>query len=194
MKSVNIKGKDYIEVSERVKEFHNLYKNGRISTEIISQGDGVIVMKSTVVPDIANPERYFTGLAYERENGSYINKTSYIENCETSSVGRALGFLGIGIDASIASADEVKLAIKQQSASKAPDKISGQDEEETEEMQALAAEVADMFKQAPSLKELEYVGNMYRDRIKQMSKGLRNWLSNEYTTAKNYFKVVEKGV
>ena len=39
---------------------------------------------------------------------SNINKTSYVENCETSAVGRALAMLGIGIDTSIASANEVK--------------------------------------------------------------------------------------
>jgi hypothetical protein len=52
-----------------------------------------------------------TGTAYEKESSSFINKTSFIENCETSAWGRALGNLGIGIDNSIGSADEVKNAI-----------------------------------------------------------------------------------
>ena len=47
----------------------------------------------------------------EKESTSYINKTSYIENCETSAVGRALGFMGIGIDASMASAEELVNAL-----------------------------------------------------------------------------------
>ena len=56
-----------------------------------------------------------TGYAYEKEGSTFINKTSFIENAETSAVGRALGFLGIGIDAAIASADEVQNAQLNQS-------------------------------------------------------------------------------
>ena len=65
---------------------------------------------------IKNPDGVIlaTGLAYEKEGSTFINKTSYIENCETSAWGRALGNLGIGIDTSIASAEEVGNAIKQQ--------------------------------------------------------------------------------
>ena len=54
------------------------------------------------------------GTAYEKEGSSNINRTSYIENCETSAVGRALGMAGFGIDTSIASAEEVSGAIAQQ--------------------------------------------------------------------------------
>ena len=60
-------------------------------------------------------KKCFIAHAYEKEGSTFINKTSYIENCETSAVGRALGFLGIGIDGSVASADEVKTAILNQS-------------------------------------------------------------------------------
>ena len=55
-----------------------------------------------------------TGLAFERPDSSYINKTSFIENCETSAVGRALGWLAIGVDASMASAEELVNALKGQ--------------------------------------------------------------------------------
>ena len=55
-----------------------------------------------------------TGTAYEKESSTFINKTSYIENCETSAVGRALGMAGFGIDTSVASAEEVKNAINNQ--------------------------------------------------------------------------------
>ncbi|MCQ2771082.1 MAG: hypothetical protein MJ236_04705, partial [Clostridia bacterium] len=50
----------------------------------------------------------------EKESSSFINKTSFIENCETSAVGRALGFAGIGSKTSIASAEEVRNAINNQ--------------------------------------------------------------------------------
>ena len=52
--------------------------------------------------------------AYERENSSFINNTSYIENCCTSATGRALGYAGYGIDTSVASYEEVANAINNQ--------------------------------------------------------------------------------
>ena len=127
MKKINIKGKDYIEVNERLKEFHNLYPNGSIETELIEMTDRFIT-KTNVIPDVKNSERKFTGIAYEKEDGSFINKTSALENCETSSVGRALGMLGLGIDTSVASYDEVANAIEQQKSPSAP-KVDLKDQE-----------------------------------------------------------------
>jgi hypothetical protein len=113
MKKIQIKGKDYIEVNERVKQFHKDYPNGSITTELIEMTDRFIT-KTTVIPDVKNPDRKFTGIAYEKEDSTFINKTSALENCETSSCGRALGMLGIGIDTSIASYNEVANAVEQQ--------------------------------------------------------------------------------
>ena len=114
MKTINIKGKGYVPVNERIIYFNNNFKNGTIETEIIKQADGQVIMKSTITPDHATPDRVFTAMAHEKEGSSFINKTSYIENCETSAVGRALGMMGIGIDTSIGSADEVANAINNQ--------------------------------------------------------------------------------
>jgi len=113
MKKIQIKGKDYIEVNERVKQFHIDYPNGSITTELIEMTDRFIT-KTTVIPDVKNADRKFTGIAYEKEDSTFINKTSALENCETSSCGRALGMLGIGIDTSIASYNEVANAVTQQ--------------------------------------------------------------------------------
>ena len=116
MKTVNIKGKEYVEVNERVKYFVKEYVGWSIETEMLSNENGVCIFKA-IVRDEDGIMRA-TGHAYEKEDSSFINKTSYIENCETSAVGRALGFLGIGIDTSIASSDEVNNAIKSQITSK----------------------------------------------------------------------------
>ena len=107
-----VKGKGYVQVNERIKGFRQLFPNGCIETEIIEMGEGVVTMKAIV----SDGEGHVlgTGLAQEKESASFINKTSYIENCETSAVGRALGFVGIGVDGSMASADEVANAILQQ--------------------------------------------------------------------------------
>jgi hypothetical protein len=109
---VDIKGKSYSEVNQRIKAFRMVYPQGSIPTEIVSLKDGIVVMKASVLTD--DGRLLATGTAYERENSTFINKTSYIENCETSAVGRALGMAGFGIDVSVASAEEVQNAINNQ--------------------------------------------------------------------------------
>lgn len=111
MKTINIKGKEYVEVHERIKHLRENYENAQLLTELVSNDNGVCVMKATLLID---DKIVSTGHAYEKEDSTYINKTSYIENCETSAVGRCLGNYGIGINSSIASADEVLNAINQQ--------------------------------------------------------------------------------
>lgn len=101
----NIGKSEYAEVPQRVKAFRKVHPLGSITTEIISLEGGVVVMKATIKSDDGTV--LATGLAYEKEGSTFINKTSYIENCETSAVGRALGFCGFGVDKSIASAEEV---------------------------------------------------------------------------------------
>lgn len=109
--TTDVKGKQYAEVNQRIKAFRMLYPEGTIETGIISLDNGICVMRAT----IKNGELLLgTGTAYEKENSTFINKTSYIENCETSAVGRALAMCGIGIDTSIASKEEVENAIEQQ--------------------------------------------------------------------------------
>ncbi|AAV30185.1 hypothetical protein X813_gp24 [Lactobacillus phage LL-Ku] len=109
LKSTDIKGKGYIEVNQRIKAFRQVYPTGTISTDIISLENGVVMMKATVLDE--DGKTLATGFAYEKESSSFINKTSFIENCETSAIGRALGFCGFGIDSSVASAEEVENAI-----------------------------------------------------------------------------------
>ena len=112
IKTTDIKGKDYAEVNQRIKAFRMVYPQGSIQTEMISIQDGVCIFKAIVSDE--NGCILGTGTAYEKENSSFINKTSYIENCETSAVGRALGMAGFGIDVSVASAEEVQNAINNQ--------------------------------------------------------------------------------
>lgn len=114
--TTEIKGNQYAAVSQRIKAFRMLFPTGMIATDIISNENGVCIIKATVGFLNENGERQVlgTGIAYEKENSSFINKTSYIENCETSAVGRALGMCGLGIDSDVASADEVQTATFQQ--------------------------------------------------------------------------------
>lgn len=112
LKTVNIKGKDYVMVNERIKELKRLYPDYSIVTEIEHLEDKMCVIKATILDAEGNPKA--TGHAYEREGSTPINRTSFIENAETSAVGRAIGFLNIGIDTSICSAEELAIAISQQ--------------------------------------------------------------------------------
>lgn len=122
LNKIDVKGKGYVQVNDRIKGFRQLFPMGCIETEIIELGEGVVTMKAIV----SDGEGHVlgTGLAQEKESSSFINKTSFIENCETSAVGRALGFAGIGVDGSMASADEVANAILQQKEAKDPKKIN----------------------------------------------------------------------
>jgi hypothetical protein len=115
IKTTNIKGKEYAEVPERVTAFRKVCPNGAIETEYTLNGN-ICICKATIKDN--EGKTLATGIAYEKEGSNYINKTSYIENAETSAVGRALGFAGFGIAASIASADEVMHAIEQQEVEK----------------------------------------------------------------------------
>lgn len=112
IKTTDVKGKDYAEVNQRIKAFRMLYPSGTILTEMVSNENGVCIFKASVYD--GDDHILATGTAYEKEGSTFINKTSYIENCETSAVGRALGMCGFGIDTSIASAEEVQNAIANQ--------------------------------------------------------------------------------
>jgi hypothetical protein len=119
-KTLNIKGKDYVQVNERVLAFRKLteYLGYSIESELISLDENSCVVKS-IIKD-ASGRIISTGFAQEDKTSSMINRTSYVENCETSAVGRALGFLGVGIESSIATADEVSMAIAKQENQPAP--------------------------------------------------------------------------
>ena len=112
IQTTDIKGKEYAEVNQRIKAFRMLYPAGSITTEMLDNENGVCVFKATICDE--NGCVLATGTAYEKENSTFINKTSYIENCETSAVGRALGIAGFGIDTSVASAEEVQNAMANQ--------------------------------------------------------------------------------
>ena len=108
-KPMDIKGNKYIKVSERVKAFRMVYPMGFIESEMITDEKGCCVYKAVCgfYAEDGSKKILGTGVAREQEGTSYINKSSYMENCETSAVGRALGFAGFGIDYEIASQDEM---------------------------------------------------------------------------------------
>jgi hypothetical protein len=128
MKSIKIHGKDYVLINSRIKEFRTNPKYDDYGLQTIKTLDewfestnkktGEIIQDNRVefkcIITNASGKPISEATARELKSSSFINQTSHIENCETSAVGRALGFLGIGIDTSIASAEEVQTAVNNQ--------------------------------------------------------------------------------
>jgi hypothetical protein len=129
-KAIDIKGKDYILVKDRVLFFNEKYPNGKIETVLLSDFNAeMVVMKAIVTPDVEKPLRAFTGHSQATWGDGMVNKTAAMENCETSAVGRALGFMGIGVIDSIASVDEINKAQTQPAyKSKTPPPIANPDD------------------------------------------------------------------
>lgn len=124
IKTTPIKGKEYAEVNQRIKAFRMVYPQGFINTDMISNENGVCLFKAIVgcFDDDGHIIYLGQGHAQEKEGSSFINETSYIENCETSAVGRALGMAGFGVETSVASYEEVGNAMANQTKRKATPK------------------------------------------------------------------------
>lgn len=113
---VDIRGKKYTTVAERIVDLHeNTSGDYSIETDIVQFDAEVAVIKATLIIG----SNRFTGHAFEKSAASQINKTSHLENCETSAIGRALAAAGYG-GTEYASANEVQQAIHQQATSKPP--------------------------------------------------------------------------
>jgi hypothetical protein len=110
IETIKLGAKGYAQVNERIKAYRKVYPSGSIETEIEDIKDDYIRIKATVYNE--DDKVIATGTASEMLTGNdkkdYINKTSMVENCETSAVGRALGFAGFGVDTAIASAEDIE--------------------------------------------------------------------------------------
>jgi hypothetical protein len=104
---------DYVGVNERIEAFYKKYPEGSIQTDIVSNVDGKVIFKAYAyrTQDDIRPA---TGHAMEVEGTTYINKTSHVENAETSAVGRALAMMGFDVKKSVASKEEIQNAKAQQ--------------------------------------------------------------------------------
>lgn len=119
IKMLDLKGKDYAMVPERVTAFRKLFPEGFITTKILHLSDDgtVVIMKSEAgyYREDGSPVVLGSGIAKEVQGKGMVNGTSHIENCETSAVGRALGMIGLGLNGGgICSAEELVNAITAQ--------------------------------------------------------------------------------
>ena len=106
--------RDYVPVNERLMLFWKDHPDGRVETELIRADAGVVIVKASLFVPSDDGKPLATGHAHEKEDSSFINKTSALENCETSAVGRALAIAGYEIKKSIASREEVENALAKQ--------------------------------------------------------------------------------
>jgi len=103
---------NYETVASRIQKFWDEYPNGKILTELVENGGNYWIFKATVyLEGVTNPVA--TGHAHEVIGASQINKTSALEVCETSAVGRALAFFGYH-GSGIASVEEITRAKQRQ--------------------------------------------------------------------------------
>jgi hypothetical protein len=123
-KAIKVKGgKEYVQVVDRVNYFNENYPNGSIKTDLVQvlqpdTDNPIFIVKATVETGWTEPDKdgesfasqTFTGLSQAKLGSKGANLEAALENAETSAVGRALGFMGIGVIDSIASADELKKA------------------------------------------------------------------------------------
>lgn len=118
IETMDIKGKKYATVAARVQAFRELFPEGVIQTDIVDISADSCTVRAWCgffVPDDDTPRILATASAHEDRSASSINRTSMLENCETSAVGRCLGLLGIGA-AAVASYEEVSAAVIRQDA------------------------------------------------------------------------------
>lgn len=189
MKTIDIRGKSYITVNERLKEFRNNFKDYSLTTEIIELGQDNCTMKATITDDKGVVRA--TGFAREVIAKSPINKFAFVENCETSAIGRALGNFGIGIDTAICTADELLMKMAQET--KQPKTRAEKSAETRAKNKATKAEV-----EAGARKAIEYISTkpdnsieIYSDdynKLEKMENLLREWdsdLLNGFLEAKS---------
>lgn len=159
MKTINIKGSEYVTVNERLKYFRSSeeFKGWSIQEDVMTIDDKEGIFKVT----IRNANETIIAEAHSQEyrDSSYINKTSFLENGFTSALGRALGYLGIGIDAGIPSAIEMQNAVNNQ--------VEENDDRPWLNEQQLKSTLEGTTEQAKTVMSKFRMKNTYREQIKQ---------------------------
>ena len=142
IKTTKIGKKEYVEVDERIRLFWSLHPTWSIITEMVynCEQEMVTIFKATVIDDKDKVRATGHAREFQADKKSMVNKTSHIENCETSAIGRALGVKGIITEYGIASAYEVRNAIEQE---KVMGKVEGGEQKVVMEVEPNAETVAE---------------------------------------------------
>ena len=108
--TVNIKGKKYSTVNERHKHLLEYFPEARFNEEVLFHDADRVIMKTELY---ISDTIYAVGHAEEFRNSSFINKTSALENCSSSALGRCLAAFGLS-GSEYASAEELVNALNNQ--------------------------------------------------------------------------------
>lgn len=124
---------EYVTVAERIEKFYTKHPDGKINTTIIEHDReaGFVLIRAEVYRQSGDTLPAATGHAYEYRSGNGPQATSYVEVCETSAVGRAIGNLGFEIKRGVASREEMQKAERQ-----APAQLKVAPEDESDEAHA----------------------------------------------------------
>jgi len=117
---LKLHGKEYMTVAERINLLlsqNEVTRHYSLNTDIVSSTydsdrQEEVIIKATLTLG----GQTFTGHAMEEKGNKGVNKTSHVENCETSAIGRALAAAGFH-GSEYASADELVEALNKQSSS-----------------------------------------------------------------------------
>ena len=115
MKTIQVKGRDYYEVKERVKKFRADFPGYDMCCDMLHYDGKSCVIKYSITSgskDKGDYRIHAEDVAHETLADRGVNLTSFVENCSTSAIGRCLANFGIGIDKGYASADEIRGALK----------------------------------------------------------------------------------
>ena len=178
MKTINIKGKEYVQVNERIKTFRSIpdYKGWALVTEIKELTNESCTIMAKVID--LNGFVHATGLAREVVAKSPINKFAFVENCETSAIGRALGNFGIGIDTAICSAEELimKLAQEEKTPAQKASETRAKNKATKAEVEAGARKAIEYIRTKPD-NSIEIYSDDY-NKLEKMENLLREWDSD----------------
>lgn len=160
-RTIDIHGRAYETVASRVSRFREDHADWTLQTKIITLDETQVVIEAQILNQ--EGRQIANGHAQEFRNSSQINKTSYLENCETSAIGRALAALGIG-GSEFATANEVMNAIHQQGKPQTPVQAvvgdwGNENPDQAEILRDLAAELVDLIeiKNEPRIAYLKLV-------------------------------------
>ena len=168
---VSIHGKDYKTVAKRVNEFRKQYESKMaIVTNLVAIDEKNVVMKAEILDE--NQRIIATGYAEENRQASQINRTSALENCETSAIGRALANFGLA-GGEYASADEVASAINQQEQSN-KSRIDFQEVRDTakmiDDLESLQALYKELMAEKLTEKQQAVINKIISERKKELEK------------------------
>lgn len=151
----------YETVEERLAKFWDTYPNGRVATEVVHYDEKRVLIKASLFKNIDDAQPCSTGFAEEVFGSSPVNKTSFVENCETSAIGRACANMNLSAKGKRPSREEMSKANRR--SNEAPARNAEQSTSDAQRRIGLTSQqriwVANQLAKL-NINPMEYVGNI----------------------------------